>query len=170
MGTPKGFVGVVFESLIGIPIFGFARTLSFFEKALFFTALPPDLLSYPWQVIFGGSHGSSRNVFINDIINKILEFDIIGVGRFLMLFIHVGVGTPCTFICFTCRCLAMWFLRFVVPRPFQRKKGGLWNALRLVLSWYILHRLPYGLLRGRWVRNIKAWWVWGCWNDAQDPP
>ena len=31
--------------------------------------------------MFGGSHGSSRNMFINDIINKILEFDIIGVDR-----------------------------------------------------------------------------------------
>ena len=29
MVTPKGFVCVVFERLIGIPIFGFARTLSF---------------------------------------------------------------------------------------------------------------------------------------------
>ena len=81
MGTPKGFVGVVFESLIGIPIFGFTRTLSFVEKAFFFTAHPPDLLSYPRQVIFGGSHGSSRNMFINDAINKILEFDIIDVDR-----------------------------------------------------------------------------------------
>ena len=79
MGPPKGFVDVVFESFIGILIFGFTRTLSFVEKALFFTAHPPVLLGYPRQVIFGGSHGSSRDMFISDAINKILEFDIIGV-------------------------------------------------------------------------------------------
>ena len=36
MGTPKGFAGVVFDSLIGIQIFRFVRTLSFVENALYF--------------------------------------------------------------------------------------------------------------------------------------
>ena len=55
--------------------------LALLKRRCFFMAHPLDLLSYPWQVIFGGCHGSSRNMFINDFINKILEFDIMHVNR-----------------------------------------------------------------------------------------
>ena len=124
MGTPKGIVRVVFESIIGIPIFGLTRTLSFVEKALFLTAHPPDLLSYPRQVIFGGSHGSSRNMFINDTINKIIEFDIIGVDRIVPNIIQEFKSESWSFV-----------LHFYANLPWTTNVY-VWGPVCLYVLWY----------------------------------